>query len=379
MSGVAARTSWTWLRSGGDAFPAMLSAIEAARESVRLETYIYSAGPLGDRFRDALVRARQRGASVRVLVDAVGSFSLNAAFWDPLLAGGGEARIFNPLALNRFGIRNHRKLLVCDDTVAFLGGFNISSEFDGDGVTTGWCDLGLAVRGPLVPQLAASFDDMFTRAQFRQKRFIRLRETSAKKILVTPNELLLLIGPGRGFSPIRRALLGDLARATNVRVIMGYFLPSLRIRSLLSRVARRGGSVQLMLAGKSDVLLSQLAGQSLYRRLLKADVQIFEYQPQILHAKLLVLDDIVYVGSANLDQRSLNINYELMLRFEDREMAAQAREIFAEHLGHCRPITLEGWTRSRTFWGRLKRRWAYFLLVHLDPRIAQRQWRFLPD
>jgi cardiolipin synthase len=316
---------------------------------------------------------------VRVLVDALGSISLPDAFWEPLRVAGGEVRQFNPLALDRFGIRNHRKVLVCDGRVAFVGGFNVASDYDGDGLTRGWYDLGLKVGGPLAEQLAASFEEMFARADFRHKRFMRLRRTTARRTVKTPNEQLLLSGPGRGRSPIKRALWGDLGQARNVQIMVPYFLPTWRIRRDLVRVVRRGGRVQLVLPGKSDVLLSQLAGQSLYRRALKAGVQIYEYQPQILHAKLIIADEAVYVGSANLDQRSLNINYELMIRFEQKEMAEQARAIFARTLAHCRQVTFEEWRQSRTLWRRLKQRWAYWLLVRIDPYLARRQWQALPD
>jgi cardiolipin synthase len=287
--------------------------------------------------------------------------------------------VFKPLSLDRVGIRNHRKLLVCDEQVAFIGGFNIASAYEGDGVTSGWFDLGLRTTGPLAAQLAAAFEDMFQRADFKHKRFMRLRNSTARKMVQSLNEQLLLSGPGRGRSPIKQALRGDLERATKVQIIVAYFLPTWRIRRDLMRIARRGGTVQLILAGKSDVLVSQLAGQSLYRRLLNAGVQIFEYQPQILHAKLIIADDVVYAGSANLDQRSLHINYELMVRFEQPEMADQARAIFAESLKHCRPVTQEEWRSSRTIWRRFKQRWAYWLLVRVDPYMARRQWRALPD
>ncbi len=369
----------TWFCSGREIFPAMLAAIDAAQESVCLEMYIYAADFLGDRFREALVRARQRGARVRVLIDALGSIGLPAAFWNPLRAAGGEVRLFNPLALGRLGMRNHRKLLACDEQVAFIGGFNIASEYDGDGVTSGWFDLGLRTTGPLAAQLAATFEQMFARADFQHKRFIRLRKSTARKLVLTPNEQLLPSGPGRGRSPIKRALRGDLQRATNVQIIVAYFLPPWRLRRDLARIARRGGIVQLILPGKSDVLVSQLAGRSLYRRFLKAGVQIHEYQPQILHAKLIIVDDVVYAGSANLDPRSLDINYELMVRFDNRDMAAQARAIFAGSLKHCRQITAEEWRKSRTIWRRLKQRWAYWLLVRIDPYLARREWRELPD
>ena len=375
----AAAARYHWLRAGNEAFPAMLAAIEAAESSVCLETYTYSAGRLGERFRDALVRARQRGARVRVLFDALGSRGLPGAFWQPLQAAGGEVRSFNPLAVNRLGIRDHRKLLVCDERVAFLGGFNIAPEYEGDGVTSGWCDLGLRVEGLLASELVAAFDEMFERADLRHRRFLRLRKSSARKTVRTPGEQLLLSGPGRGRSPIKRALRGDFAQARAVQIMVAYFLPTWRMRRGLVHVARRGGRVELILAGKSDVLVSQLAGRSLYRRLLKTGVGIHEYQPQILHAKLIVIDDVVYVGSANLDQRSLNINYELMIRLENREIAEQARAVFAANLKHCRRVTLEGWRKSRTLWQRLKQHWAYFLLARIDPYLALRQWERLPD
>jgi cardiolipin synthase len=296
-----------------------------------------------------------------------------------LRAAGGEVRRFNPLALDRWGIRNHRKLLVCDERVAFVGGFNITSDYDGDGVTSGWRDLGLKVGGQLPGQLAVSFEQMFARADFQHKRFIRLRKSTAQKLVLTPQEQLLLSGPGRGRNPIKQALHRDLTRTTNVQIMAAYFLPTWHIRRHLTRIARRGGTMQLILPGKSDVLVSQLAGQSLYRRFLKAGLQIHEYQPQILHAKLIIADDIVYVGSANLDPRSLDINYELMIRFEHPDMATQARAIFAGSLAHCRRITLKEWQQSRTLWRRLKQRWAYWLLVRIDPYLARRQWRILPD
>ena len=368
-----------WLSTGQETFPAMLASIDSAERSVCLETYIYGPGELGERFRDALLRAQQRGLMVRVLIDALGSMGLPDAFWTPLRTAGAQVRYFNPLSLNRLSIRNHRKLLVCDDRVAYVGGYNISPESDGDGINCGWCDLGIRVEGPLVGELSETFDEMFARADFRHKRFVRLRRIAAKRTARGEYGQLLLSGPGRGTSPIKESLQADLARARHVQIIVAYFLPTWRLRRSLMRIVQRGGRVQLILAGKSDVLLSYLAGRSLYRRLLKAGLEIYEYQPQILHAKLIIIDDIVYVGSANLDQRSLNINYELMLRFENQQMANQAREVFEKNLKHCQHITREAWRKSRSLWRRIKQYWAYFVLVRIDPYIARRQWRALPD
>jgi cardiolipin synthase len=368
-----------WLCTGDEVFPAMLAAIDAAKKSVCLEVYVYQDSPVGIRFREALVRACVREVKVRVLVDAVGSYFLPAYFWDSLRNAGGDVRVFNPVTLKRLIIRNHRKLLVCDGRVAFVGGFNIAPEYEGDGVKSGWCDVGLKIEGALVAQLESSFDEMFGRAEFRHKRFMPLRKSGAKRVVALPKEQLLFSGPGRGRNPFKRALHQDLKHAKNVQMIIAYFLPTWRLRRELMRLARRGGKVQLILAGKSDVLLSMLAAQGLYRRFLKGNIEIYEYQPQILHAKMIIVDDIVYLGSANLDTRSLRINYELMIRFENKTIAKEAREIFAKNLKHCHRVTAEEWRKSRSFWRKLKQRWAYFLLNHLDPYLARRQWRDLAE
>jgi phosphatidylserine/phosphatidylglycerophosphate/cardiolipin synthase-like enzyme len=147
-----------WLCTGDEIFPEMLAAIDAAKKSVCLEVYVFQDSPVGIRFRAALVRACKRGAKVRVLVDGVGSYFLPAHFWDSLRSAGGEVRQFNPVTLKRLIIRNHRKLLVCDGRVAFVGGFNIATEYEGDGVKSGWCDVGLKIEGALVAQLELSFE-----------------------------------------------------------------------------------------------------------------------------------------------------------------------------------------------------------------------------
>jgi len=379
MPPAATDITYNWLCTGDEIFPAMVAAIDEAKKEVCLETYTFSAGSPGEHFRDALVRARQRGLRVRVLIDGLGSYGLPADFFQPLQAAGAEVRVFNPVVLNRMSIRNHRKLLACDDHVAFVGGFNIAPEYEGDGVKCGWCDVGLKITGPLAKQLASSFDEMFARADFRHKRFMRFRRFDAKKSVTWPAEQILFGGPGRGQSPIKRALRDDFERAKDVKIMVAYFLPTWSLRRGLTEVTRRGGNVQLILAGKSDVLISQLAGRSLYRRFLKAGVEIHEYSPQILHAKLIIVDDIVYVGSSNLDPRSLQINYELMIRFQNAEIAKQAREVFDDSLRHCQRIDLEHWRESRTLWQKLKQRFAYWVLVRIDPYFARRQWRALPD
>ena len=365
------------MNSGDDYFEILLGMISKARFAVRLEMYIFSDCSVAALVRDALLAARSRGAEIKVLLDGWGSLFLEDSFWNSLRDRGGHCRWFNPLSLKRYGIRNHRKLLVCDDSEALVGGFNISSEWQGDGKSSGWRDMGLEVRGPIVRDLATSFETLFSMADFRHKRFARLRKTMIRKSVPTGNGQLLLSGPGRGQNHFSDAILKDLAEAKTVRIIAAYFLPSRAIRRALTRCARKGCHIQLILAGKSDVQLSQLASRRFYGALLRAGIEIYEYQPQILHAKLLIIDNIVYAGSANLDHRSIYINYELMLRISDKKLAKEARLFFSQDVTLSRKIEASTWRKSRTFWAKLLEQWAFFVLARFDPLIARRQLRNL--
>jgi cardiolipin synthase len=355
----------------------MLEAIHAARRTLRLEMYIYSAEPPGDEFCEALARAAKRGVQVRVLLDALGSLGLSAGFWKPLTDAGGHVRWFNPLKIGRISFRNHRKMLVCDEHTAFVGGFNIAPEYAGDGVTKGWRDLGIRIHGPLGSELAESFDAMYGRAAFEHKPLQRFRKSTSRATISAEHWRLLLSGPGRGYNFLKRTFATDLANAHTVQIICAYFLPTWRLRRELERVVRRGGRVQLLLAGKSDVRLSQLATRKLYRPMLKRGLEIYEYQPQVLHAKLFLVDEQVYVGSSNLDARSLNINYELLVRISEPAVVGEAREIFSEALEHSRRVEPGQWRRSRTFWTKLMEEWAYFLLARVDPWWARGRARHL--
>ena len=367
--------AFRWLSTGDEAFAATRDAIQNSRSSVRFETYIYAPGSPGSDYLDLLIAASRRGVQVRVLLDAFGSLLLPESFWSPLREAGAEVRWFNRMSLDRFNIRNHRKLIVCDDAIALVGGFNVAPVSLGDGVQSGWRDVGLRLTGPLVPKLADSFETMFSLADFRHRRLSRLRKSDARREVRAAGGELLLSGPGRGRNLIRQSLRTDLASTDSVRIIAGYFLPPLRLRRAIARVARRDGRVQLILAGKSDVPLMQAAARSLYQRLLRAGVEIYEYEPQVLHTKLLLFDRTVYVGSANLDVRSFRINYELMLRLTDPGVVREAGDVFESHLRHGRRIERGEWRKSRTLWAKLRERVALLLFTRIDPLVARRQLR----
>lgn len=367
-----------WLHSGQLGLAAMIRSIESAQQAIALEMYIFQECEIGNRFRDALADAAKRGVRVRILVDAVGSFELPSAYFQPAIDAGAECRWFNPLELRRLSYRNHRKMLIVDESVAYIGGFNIGTDYDGDGVTCGWMDLGMVIRGELVAELLKAFHAIFGAASFKHRRLARFRRQIASQRIATSEGELFLLAPGVGRNPAREALIADIGRAKQVRMTTAYFLPGRALRLAFCRAARRGAKVQLLLPGMSDVRLAQWAARGQYGRLLRAGVEIYEYQPAMLHAKRYLLDDAVYVGSANLDLRSLNINYEILVRIVDPAVAAEGHAKFEEDLERSRQIRPSEWKR-RGWWHKLLERMSAAVLVSLDLGYATRQLAMLGE
>jgi cardiolipin synthase A/B len=369
-----------WLATVDEAFEQMQRCIDAAQVSVRLETYMVRVGESAANLLATLLRARQRGVAVRVLIDAFGSEDLPADYFAALSAAGAQVAVFNPKRLLRLSFRNHRKVLTCDSRCAVIGGFNIAPEYAGDGVNRGWCDTGLHIDGPVVAELEHSFDSMFDLAPFGSAAIHRFRRRELlsrhKATLACEGEVRLLVcGPAVPGSALRRSLRHDLHGAKDVAIASGYFLPSMRIRRQLYRVTHRKGRVRLLLAGLTDVTIAKLAAEHLYARLLSRHVQISEYQPQVLHAKVAIMDEITYAGSCNLDRRSLHINYELLLRLNWPELTADAREWFDEAMALSAPVEALHWRQRHGFWRSVWSKIAYLLLSRLDPLLARRRFR----
>ncbi len=361
-----------WLPTGTAALAAMLQHIEQAQHSVALEFYICKLGAVADRFRIALIAACRRGVRVQLLLDAFGSDEVAGGYWREFEHCGGQLRWFNPMRLLRLSFRNHRKLLVTDGATAIVGGLNLADEYDGDGVTRGWRDLALELRGPVVDALAGSFTRMWALAAFEAahlRDFVRMRPSSDRD---ASRPTLLLAGPGCRTIDLRRQLYADLRTASRVTVHAAYFLPSRELGRMLAQVALRG-EVRILMPATSDVPVAQLATWHAIRRIGGAAIRFFEYLPQMMHGKLLVIDDLVYVGSANLDVRSRLINYELMLRLPVPALAEQARAIFDADLQYSRPSQKP----TTSWWLQLRQRAAYWLLARVDPYFASRKLRML--
>ncbi len=363
-----------WLHHGGEFRARLLEALKRARHTVRLEMYIFAADATGTEVRAALVAAAARGVSVRVLTDALGSAQLPGEFWEPLATAGGVVKSFNPLAQRRLMVRNHRKLLLVDDETAILGGFNIADEYTGDGVTAGWADCGMSLSGAPLTALGRSFERMWARCDDRQPRLVAARLRKGERPPpeeFAPRMQLLESGPGRKPSAFQKLLRHDIAHSREALFVSAYFLPGYRMRWLLRGIARRGARVQVIVPGKSDVPMSQRAARYLYAGLMRAGVEIWEYQPQVLHAKLFLANGVAYAGSSNLDTRSLHLNHEIMLSFSDPAVVSGARELFAALLSHSRRIDPAMWKNSRSWWEKLREQVAFWLLSRLDPYLSR--------
>jgi len=364
--------TYHWLADGAEFFCRLQRGIQVARRSLRVEVYIFSADAVGHRVRDALVAAVQRGVRVRVLLDALGSHETANGFWDVFERAGGDLRWFNPLRLPALPIRNHRKLFVVDDRVGGVGGFNVADEYSGDGVHRGWADLGLSLTGPAVAGLAEEFDRMWDAVShpdgFRSL-FRRGARQAARRL--SEDVDLLAMGPGRSPGAFQAALRRDLAVADEVLFAVAYFVPTWSMRTMLKKAAARGARVRVIVPGKSDVELARRAARHLFAPLLRRGIEIYEYQPQILHAKLYLTGTAAYVGSSNLDTRSLYINHELMLRLTGGQVVQRAWELGELLCSRSTPVDLASWKASRGFCQQLRDALAHWILARADPYVAR--------
>ncbi len=324
---------WVALLDGGqEAFPRMLEAIRTSQQSIRLETYTFSREGVGEEFLAALSAAAQRGVRVQVVLDGWGS-ALDGRYVQALLrAAGCRVRIYHPvlsLLLGRFR-RLHRKILLVDGEVAFVGGVNISDEYGhlGPGHAPEveereppWLDLVLEVRGPVATWLE--------------------RRLGGERLRPPRGPLHVHLSGLGGGRPLRRRYLKALGAARrSIEMAHAYFLPDRRLVRSLTAAARRGVEVRLLLAGRSDIPLFQAATRRLYRQLLRAGVRIHEWTRSVHHAKAAVVDDQrLLAGSFNLEPYSL-ANLEALVEVDDPAVAREGGAWIARRVAQAEEVTL---------------------------------------
>lgn len=367
------------LEDGPATYRAMLAAIAKAKDHVHLETYILDDDEVGQQFAAALIERQRAGVQVHVIRDSVGTLGTPAAFFERLTAEGIRVLEFNPVnpakarkewELNE---RDHRKLLVVDGRVAFLGGINISAVYSsgssgsfsrGTPSKEGWRDAHVQIEGPVV----ADFQKLFMATWVAQKG----EPMAARHYFPTPvnagNEVVRAIGssPEEPFSQIYATLLSAIGSAeTSVYLTNAYFAPDPQLLAALEDAAARGVDVRLILPGKTDSWLIFHAGRGYYERLLRAGVRIFERQGAILHSKTGLIDGVwATVGSTNLDWRSFLHNHELNAVVLGAGFGAQMQAVFDKDLAASTEITLAQWKRrsldNRVLEG-FSRIWEYWL------------------
>jgi cardiolipin synthase A/B len=351
------------LRSGAEAYPAMLEAIAAARRNVHLETYILRADRTGRRFGDALRERARAGVEVRLLYDAFGALGLDDDFVAALRADGVRVVAYRPVApwRPRWGLwrRNHRKTLVVDGRLGFTGGLNIGDEYaaagDGGG---GWHDLHVQIEGPAVRRLATLF-----RTAWEHAGGDAIAEPAALTGGAGPLYATVIANEDiRSRFEIRRSYLHAIRRArSTIRIMNAYFIPDAGVRWALRRAARRGVDVRVVVPSVADVRLAHHASRHVFGRLLRAGVRILEWPGPMMHAKAVVVDGCwCAVGSYNLDYRSLLHDLEVVVAVLDRDFAGCVQEVVEQDVARCREITALAW-RARPALSRLLE-WAAYRL-----------------
>jgi cardiolipin synthase len=351
------------LQGSGELFLALVEAIDGARREVRLETYIFDfTGPASE-VAYALERAARRGLSVKVLTDGFGSPGLAPAWCERLLDAGIDWRIYAPLG--RMGMlwpgswrRLHRKLCVIDGQVAFCGGINILDDFhdpNHGALQAPRFDFAVRITGPLVVEAQGAMAQLWLRMQamrdirkawlagaldsLRASGAARMPETQTVPVPGRPGAraALLLRDNLRYRARIERAYRRAIGRAREEIIIANaYFVPGRRMRKALETAARRGVKVQLLLQGRYEYFMQYYATRPVYGALLRAGVQIHEYSPSFLHAKVAVIDSRwATVGSSNLDPLSLLLAREANVVIEDAGFAGQLRRRLLEAMQHA--------------------------------------------
>jgi cardiolipin synthase len=355
----------TLYQNGAEFYPAMLAAIGAAQTSITMEQYIFSAGKVGREFAQALAQRARAGVRVKLLIDAVGGSAIGRENLRIMHQAGCEVRWFHPIRwynLHRVNNRNHRKSLIIDGAIAFTGGAGLDDHWLGNAASAvEWRDMMVRLEGPGVVPLQTGF-------------CFNWLETSGEVIAgpqyypvldaVGNIEVQAVLSSPKG-EMYTASVLYSLAIACarrSISIATPYFVTGPRTLEMLADAARRGVSVKLMTAGThNDAWWARKNSVRLYGPLLEAGVEIYEYQPTMLHQKTLIVDGIwATLGTANFDHRSFRFNEESMICFCDPDLVDEMQDAFDADLAQCERVRLEPW-RGRGLWQRATERFASLL------------------
>ncbi len=337
--------------SGKDCFEAFFTDIQRATEHIHIEFYIIANDTIGIRLRDLLIKKAKEGVRIRVIYDYLGSFSMNKKFLQPLKEAGAYVQAFLPvhrqIGLSKINYRNHRKLIIIDGKIGYTGGMNIANRYIVGNHLGLWRDTMVRFEGAAVHGLQNAFlVDWY---------FVESKLISDKKYYPVPrtfeNNFVQIVssGPDTDWETIMQGIIAMIHSAKKyIYIHTPYFLPTEPILSALQIASLSGVDVRLMLPQRVDTKMIQLATHSYLKHVLEAGVRVFFYQNNFLHSKAIVADDYVStIGTANMDFRSYEQNFELNAFIYDDKTAISLRLAFENDLKSCKEITLEQWKKRK--------------------------------
>ncbi|RZA28325.1 MAG: cardiolipin synthase B [Lysobacteraceae bacterium] len=338
----------TALQDGDEIFPAMLEAIRGAMTSICFETYIYWSGEVGKEFSHALAERARAGIPVNVVVDWAGSIKMDKELLDEMRTAGVRVHHYRPLhwySLGRINNRTHRKLLVVDGRIGFTGGVGIADQWSGHAQDPEhWRDSHFRVDGPAVAQMQAAFNDNWIKTTGQVLNGPAYFPALERQGDVDSH--LFIASPAGGSESMHLMYLMAIAAASSsIDLAASYFVPDDLIVQALLAARRRGVQVRILLPGPNiDSDAVRLASRAGWELLLQSGMQISEYQPTMLHTKMLIVDrELVSVGSTNFDIRSFRLNDEASLNLYDRAFAEEMTAVFEADLKQSQPYTLDRW------------------------------------
>jgi cardiolipin synthase len=352
------------LVNGDQVYRSMIEAIDQARHRVSFETYVYEKGQVADWFTGALERAASRGVDVRVIVDSVGASKMEDGHVERLRKAGCHVVDFNPshwYSLEELNYRTHRKILVVDGEVGFTGGIGVADYWIGDAENPAhWRDTHVRMRGPIVRLLEAAFYENFIEGE--------LTVTPALSE-ATPVEgaddrsMLVRSAPSGGATDLKRLYLLSIAMARrSVEITSPYFLTDESSMWTFKDAIQRGVKIRILVESDiTDQKVVKYASREAYESLLELGIEIYEYKPTMMHAKTVVVDGVLSIfGSANFDNRSLELNDELNIAVFNRDLAGRFLKDFENDLRSSERLDLERWRRRPRLQRVQEHFWSYF-------------------
>jgi len=360
------------VHSPQDRLGAVLGLIARAKKSIQMFFYMFGDDATGREVRDALVAAANNGVHVQLIIDSFGSGNVSDRFFDALVEAGGCYHCFSTRKGLGYIIRNHQKILIADSAHALVGGFNITDDYFGRAGDNSWEDLGIIVSGAQAQKLSDYFEDLARASNNGKVRYRSIRNIIHQWRPGIGQIQWLLGGPTNRISPWAITFKRSLEAGKRFDIVSAYFSPSQTILRRLAKAAKHNKGSRLVVAGKTDNNATIAAARLLYRYLMRRKTRIFEFQSRPLHMKLMVIDDTVYIGSANLDVRSMFINLEIMVRIKDAGLALHMRKLIDELVTQSEEQTRILLKARDSYWSRFKAALAYFLVNSVDYTIGRR-------